>query len=157
MESTTETQVKARHILLRTDRGRSPEEARALANELLNRIRSGASFAELARQFSEGPSGSKGGALGWVSRGQMVPAFEELIFSLEPGQLGGPTQTQFGIHIAEVTDTRQREIDPEESRKSARNALRTRKTRERMDQWLRQLRAQAFVEVRLDDQGQATD
>ena len=152
MEAATETQVKTRHILLRTDRGRSPQEARALANELLNRIRGGADFAQLARQFSEGPSGSKGGTLGWVSRGQMVPEFEEVIFSLEPGELGGPVRTQFGIHIAEVTDKRQREIDPGESRKAARNALRSRKTRERRDQWLRQLRAQAFVELRLDQQ-----
>ena len=153
MEAATETQVQARHILLRTDRGRSPEEARALANELLSRIRGGADFADLARQFSEGPSGKEGGALGWVSRGQMVPEFEELIFSLEAGDLGGPVRTQFGIHIAEVTDKRQQAIDPENSRKSARNALRTRKTRERTDQWLRQLRAQAFVEIRLDEPG----
>ncbi|HKJ71704.1 MAG TPA: peptidylprolyl isomerase, partial [Gammaproteobacteria bacterium] len=150
LEAAKETQVKARHILLRTDSGRSPQQAMALAAELKRRIRNGADFAKLARQFSEGPSAKKGGDLGWVSRGQMVPAFDELIFSLEPGQVGGPVRTQFGVHIAEVTDKRTKAIDPADERKQARQALRTRKTRERMDQWQRELRAQAYVQIRLD-------
>jgi len=153
MEAARETQVQARHILLRTDSGRSPQEARALASELKRRIEKGADFGELARQFSEGPSAKEGGSLGWVSRGQMVPGFEELIFSLAENEIGGPVRTQFGVHIAQVTDTRQKAIDPEDERKKARQALRTRKTRERMDQWQRELRAQAFVEIRLESQG----
>lgn len=152
METARETQVRARHILLRTDSGRSPQQARALASELKRRIEEGADFAELARQFSEGPSAKKGGSLGWVSRGQMVPEFDELIFSLSPDEIGGPIRTQFGVHIAQVLDKRQKSIDPEDERRKARQALRTRKTRERMDQWVRQLRAQAFVEIRLDGQ-----
>ena len=150
MEAARETQVQARHILLRTDSGRSPQEARALASELKRRIENGADFGELARQFSEGPSAKEGGSLGWVSRGQMVPGFEELIFSLSTDEIGGPVQTQFGIHIAQVLDKRQKAIDPADERKQARQALRTRKTRERMDQWMRELRAQAFVDIRLD-------
>jgi peptidyl-prolyl cis-trans isomerase SurA len=150
MEAAKETQVKARHILLRTDAGRSPQQARALASELKRRIEGGADFAELARQFSDGPSSKKGGRLGWVSRGQMVPEFEELIFSLSPDEIGGPVRTQFGIHIAQVLDKRQQAIDPDNQRKQARQALRTRKTRQRMEQWQRELRAQAFVDIRLD-------
>ncbi len=152
MAAATETQVRARHILLRTDTGRGAGEARALARELLRRIRGDADFAALARQFSEGPSARQGGDLGWISRGQMVSTFEELIFSLEPGELGGPVTTQFGVHIAEVTGKREKAVNPEDERKAARQALRTRKTRERMDQWLRELRAQSFVEIRLGDQ-----
>ena len=151
MEGAQETQVKARQILLRTDSGRSPQQARALASELKRRIDNGADFAELAQQFSEGPSAKQGGSLGWVSRGEMVPEFEELIFSLAEGEIGGPVRTQFGVHIAQVLNTREKAIDPEDERKQARQALRTRKTRERMDQWMRELRAQAFVEIRLDD------
>jgi peptidyl-prolyl cis-trans isomerase SurA len=153
MEAAQETQVKARHILLRTDSGRSEQQARALASELKRRIENGADFGELARQFSEGPTGKKGGSLGWVSRGQMVPEFDELIFSLAEDEIGGPVRTQFGIHIAQVTDKRQQTIDPEDERKQARQALRTRKTRERMEQWQRELRAQAFVEIRLEENG----
>ncbi|MFA9462125.1 peptidylprolyl isomerase [Thiohalorhabdus sp. Cl-TMA] len=153
MKSAQETQVKARHILLRTDSGRSESEARSLANELLRQVRSGAaSFPELASQFSDGPSAKQGGSLGWISHGEMVQPFEELVFSLDPGSYGGPVQTQFGIHIVQVVEERQKAIDPEDSKKSARNALRTRKTRERTDQWLRQLRAQAYVDIRLDEQ-----
>ncbi|MEF8793068.1 peptidylprolyl isomerase [Thiohalorhabdus sp.] len=151
-ESARETQVKARHILLRTDSGRSPQQARARAAQIKRRLEQGASFAQLARQFSEGPSSGEGGNLGWVSRGEMAPEFEEALFSLSEGEIGGPVRTQFGVHIAQVLETRERAIDSEKERKQARQALRNRKTRERMEQWQRRLRAQAFVDIRLDDQ-----
>jgi peptidyl-prolyl cis-trans isomerase SurA len=153
ISSATQTQIQARHILLRTDAGRSKAEARSLARELVSRIRDGADFAELAAQYSEGPSGKKGGSLGWVGRGEMVSAFEEAAFSLSPGEVTGPVETQYGIHVIQVTDQRDKEIDPDNQRKSAREALRTRKTRERMDQWLRQLRAQAYIDIRLGGNG----
>ncbi|MFP4560695.1 MAG: peptidylprolyl isomerase [Thiohalorhabdus sp.] len=153
VKSTEESQVKARQILLHTDAGRTEREAQRLAEDLLERVRTGeADFADLARQFSDGPSAQDGGALGWISRGEMVQPFEELVFSQEPGTYGGPVQTQDGIHIVEIQDKREKTIDPEDREKAAQNALRTRKTRERMDQWLRQLRAQAFVDIRLDEQ-----
>ncbi|MFB6261067.1 MAG: peptidylprolyl isomerase, partial [Thiohalorhabdaceae bacterium] len=151
MESAQETQVKARHILLRTDSGRSPQQARARAAEIKRRLEQGANFAEMARQYSEGPSAEDGGNLGWVSRGEMASDFEELIFSLPEGEIGGPVRTQFGVHIAQVLETRKRAIDPKEERKQARQALRKRKTRERMEQWQRRLRAQAFVDIRLGE------
>ncbi len=152
-ETAKETQVEARHIVLRTGSSQSSEQARALARELKERLEGGADFRRLARQFSEGSSAQEGGSLGWVSRGELAPGLEELLFSLEPGQIGGPVQTQLGIHVAEVLDRREKEIDPENKRKQARQALRTRKTRERMDQWLRELRAQAFVDIRLKNGG----
>jgi len=153
-ETGKETQVEARHIVLRTDSGQSSEQARALARELKERLQGGADFRRLASQFSEGSSAQEGGSLGWVSRGELAPGLEELLFSLEPGQIGGPVQTQLGIHVAEVLDRREKEIDPEDKRKQARQALRTRKTRERMDQWTRELRAQAYVDIRLEENSQ---
>jgi peptidyl-prolyl cis-trans isomerase SurA len=80
----------------------------------------------------------------------MVTAFEKAAFSLASGEIAGPVETQHGIHVIQVTDKREKEIDPDNQRKSAREALRTRKTRERMDQWLRQLRAQAYIDIRLE-------
>lgn len=153
LSSATQSQIRARHILLRTDAGRSKAEARSLAQQLVSRIRDGADFAELAGQYSEGPSGKEGGSLGWVSRGDMVPGFEEAIFAMSPGEVRGPVETQYGIHVVQVTDKRDKEIDPDNQRRAAREALRTRKTRERMDQWLRQLRAQAYIDIRLDGAG----
>lgn len=150
VSGTTQSQIKVRHILLRTDSGRSSSQARSLARELVSRIRDGADFAELAAQYSEGPSAEKGGSLGWVGRGEMVTAFEKAAFSLASGEIAGPVETQHGIHVIQVTDKREKEIDPDNQRKSAREALRTRKTRERMDQWLRQLRAQAYIDIRLE-------
>jgi peptidyl-prolyl cis-trans isomerase D len=95
-------QVKLRHILLSTD-GRSPEEREAQrqkATELLGQIRGGADFARLARENSDDQSNaSQGGDLGWIFRGQTEPAFEQVAFNLEPGQVGDLVETSYGFHI----------------------------------------------------------
>ncbi|HKJ88648.1 MAG TPA: peptidylprolyl isomerase, partial [Gammaproteobacteria bacterium] len=81
LKASKEAQVKVQQILLQTGPERSVSQARDLAKELLRQARTGkSSFAELARQFSDGPSGRNGGKLGWVSRGDMVQPFEQLIF-----------------------------------------------------------------------------
>ncbi|MDO4356901.1 MAG: peptidylprolyl isomerase [Clostridia bacterium] len=84
-------QVTASHILV---------EDRAQAEELLKKIQSGElAFEDAARQFSTCPSAANGGSLGEFGRGQMVPEFDEACFSMEPGELRGPVQTQFGYHL----------------------------------------------------------
>lgn len=75
-----------------------------LANELLDRLKKGEDFAELAKEYSEDRSGENGGDLGFFGRGQMVPEFEEAAFSAKVGELVGPVQTKFGYHIIKVTD-----------------------------------------------------
>ena len=97
--------VTASHILLtfegalRATKKRNRKEAKKLAEKILNEIKSGADFAELARQHSDGPSGPKGGELGRFTRGQMVPEFDQVVFSLKPGAVSGVVETQFGYHI----------------------------------------------------------
>ena len=90
-------QVRASHILV-------PNINQAL--ELLDRINSGESFAELAKKFSTCPSKKKGGDLGFFRRGQMVKPFEDAAFSTPKGQVAGPVKTQFGYHLIRVTDTK---------------------------------------------------
>ena len=92
-----EKEYNASHILVRTE-----EEAAALVEEL----NGGADFAELAKEKSEGPSGPRGGELGWFGTGAMVPAFEEAVVALEVESISEPIQTQFGWHVIRLNETR---------------------------------------------------
>lgn len=87
--------VKASHILVDTK-----EEAEAIEKRMAN----GISFEYLAQKYSKCPSSQKGGDLGFFRRGQMVKEFEDAAFTMEPGDISAPIQTQFGWHIIKVTD-----------------------------------------------------
>ncbi len=97
--------VTASHILisyegaLRSTKKRSRETARKLVEKILKDIKKGTNFAELARLFSDGPSGPKGGQLGRFTRGQMVPEFDKAVFNLKPGEVSNLVETKFGYHI----------------------------------------------------------
>lgn len=102
-------QVAARHIILTTQGVTDEAELRALRTrigELRARIAGGESFADVAREHSQDGSAARGGDLGLFSRGQMVPEFEEVAFSLEIGELSDIVETQFGYHLVEVTERR---------------------------------------------------
>ena len=95
-------EVMASHLLITLD-NRTDEEAL----ELINKIKTEATpenFAELAKEYSEGPSSVNGGSLGWFVKGQMVKEFEDVAFSLESGEISEPLKTQFGYHIIYVED-----------------------------------------------------
>jgi peptidyl-prolyl cis-trans isomerase D len=99
--------IKARHILLKVspDASESKQtETKEKALSLLKRLKDGEDFAALAKKYSQDPAASKGGDLGYFTRGQMVKPVEELAFSLKKGELGGPVKTQFGWHIIRVDD-----------------------------------------------------
>ena len=87
--------ASARHILVDTE-----EQAQALKDE----IAGGADFADLAKQHSSCPSGQRGGELGEFGPGQMVPEFDQVVFSADVNTVQGPVKTQFGYHLLEVTD-----------------------------------------------------
>lgn len=106
-------QVHARHILIRVAPDASDEEVQA-AQEKIESIKqqldAGADFAELAKQYSEDPSNAaQGGDLGFFGKGRMVPEFEAVAFSLEPGQISDPVKTQFGFHLIQVLE---RKVEP---------------------------------------------
>jgi len=86
-------QVNAAHILVKGE-----EKAR----ELLDKVNAGESFAKLAQENSDCPSGKRGGELGWFGRGQMVREFEQAAFDAEKGQVVGPVKTEFGWHLIKV-------------------------------------------------------
>ena len=101
--------VTASHILitykgaLRATIKRDRKDAKKLAEKILKELKDGTDFAELARQYSDGPSGPKGGDLGRFTRGQMVPEFDTVVFNGELGKVHGPVKTQFGYHLLEIT------------------------------------------------------
>ena len=83
--------------------GRSKEEAKQLIESLLSRVNSGESFSELATQYSDDPgSAKKGGMLPPLKRGQMVPEFEEVVYSLKPGEISEVFETKYGFHFVQL-------------------------------------------------------
>lgn len=102
-EFETPEQVSARHILVRVDEERSSLDARRRVAEIRRRLDAGESFEALAAEFSDDPgSRDQGGDLGAFGRGQMVPEFEEAAFAAVPGEVVGPVETSFGLHLIEV-------------------------------------------------------
>jgi peptidyl-prolyl cis-trans isomerase SurA len=144
-------QTRARHILIRANELVPEAEARRRLDSIKERLENKGDFAQLARQFSEDSSNAKGGDLGWLSPGDTVPEFERAMNALEPGQIGGPVQSQFGWHLIQVMERRNEDLSRERLRMDARRALLARKSDESYQEWLRQQRDMAFVEYRLEE------
>lgn len=146
------TETKARHILIQPDELTSDDQARAKIFDIARRLDEGEDFAELARQHSDDPgSRNEGGELGWQPPGQMADAFEQQVNDLEPGERSRPFRSEFGWHIVEVQDRRQRDATEELRRQRARQAIGERRMEEEYEIWLRRLRDEAYIEYRLRD------
>jgi peptidyl-prolyl cis-trans isomerase SurA len=144
-------QTHARHILIKVNEVVSESEARHKLEGLRERVKHGESFAELAKLFSQDGSASKGGDLGWIYPGDTVPEFERAMNLLAPGELSQPVQSPFGFHLIEVLERRVQDVSSERQRAAARQALRERKRDEAYQDWLRQARDRAYVELRLEE------
>lgn len=143
------TQTHVRHILMAV----TPVTDEATVLNRLNDIRkrlveNKEDFATLARLHSVDGSATRGGDLGWVPPGDTVPAFEEAMNQLKPGEVSRPIKTQYGYHIIQVIDRRQEAVDAERMRYMARQVLRQRKLAEATANWQRELRDRAYVEIR---------
>ncbi len=145
------TQTHARHILVRTNEAVSEADARQRLGVLRERIVAGADFAELARLNSQDGSAALGGDLNWIHPGDTVPEFERAMDALAPGELSEPVKTPFGWHLIQVLERRKADMSVERRRLEARMALRARKSDESYEEWLRQLRDQTFIELRLEE------
>jgi peptidyl-prolyl cis-trans isomerase SurA len=143
------TQTMARHILIKTSEVVNDAEARRRLLGLKERIDNGGDFAELARTNSQDMSAAKGGELGWLYPGDTVPEFERVMDALKPGQTSDPVQSPFGWHLIQVVERRVDEVSTERQRAAARMALRERKAEDVYQEWVRQLRDGAYVEMRL--------
>lgn len=145
-------QTHVRHILIRTSEIVPEAEARRKLLDLKQRLdNNAADFGELARANSNDGSASKGGDLGWVYSGDMVPEFERAMNALKEGEISAPVQTQFGLHLIQVIGRREEDVSVDKQRQQARQALRARKSDESYQEWLRQTRDRAYVEYHLEE------
>lgn len=142
-------QYQVRHILIQPSEVVSPENAKQQIDSIYNRLKAGEDFAVLASTFSNDPGSARdGGSLGWVNPGVMVPEFETKMKSTPVGQMSAPFQSQFGWHILQVTDTRQQDMTREYQERMARQILGERQFDAELDSWLREIRSNAFVEIK---------
>lgn len=142
------TQTHARHILIKTSELVPESEAKSRLSEIKQRIDNGADFAEQAKLYSEDGSAAQGGDLGWLSPGETVSEFEGPMDALKIGQISGLVQSGFGWHLIQVLDRRNADVSVEQKKMQARNAIRTFRSDEAFQDWLRQLRDRAFIEYR---------
>ena len=143
------TQQHARHILLRLDAQQTEANARERLATMRRRIEAGqADFAALAQASSQDGSAAQGGDLGWSNPGQFVPEFEEVLDALRPGEISEPIVSRFGVHLIQLLERRQYQLNPREQREVARNLVRERKMDEAYRSWLQELRGRAYVELR---------
>lgn len=143
-------QFEVRHILIRPSAIRNNQQAQTLAQQLRSRIANGESLETLAREFSDDPvSARNGGSLEWVSPGEMVPEFDEIMQRTPIGQLSPVFQTEFGWHFLRVDNQRDADMSDEYRRLRARQALHQRRFSEELEVWLRELREESYVDIRL--------
>ncbi len=146
---TFEKQWEVRHILLIPNRIRDENDSEDAIIEIRNRIISGESFGELAREFSDDPgSKQEGGRLDWAPEGTYAPEFEKVMTESSENQISEPFLTQFGWHILEVTGIRVVDKTNERMEDQAFSYLFNRKFQEELETDLQELRAEAFVEIK---------
>ena len=145
----TVTQYQARHILIRSGGDVSDDQARARATTLRARVEGGADFAELARESSDDTtSRENGGDLGWFTVDQFGPDFGAQVAGLQDGEVSEPFKTQAGWHVVQRVGSRQTAASDDNRRAQIREAIGQRKLEDEWNRFLREIRGEAFVDVR---------
>ena len=136
LSSQDASEFKARHILLKTE-----DEAKAV----IEALRAGGDFVELAKERSTGPSGPNGGDLGWFQAGSMVPPFAEAVKAMNKGDISlAPVQTQFGWHVIKLEDTREQ---PKPSFDSVKEQLQQSLLREAINNYIKEIREASEIVI----------
>lgn len=142
-------EVRSRHILLKPSPILSEERAKNMLAQFLKQIRSGeAKFEDLARQYSEDPgSSAKGGELGWADPNVYVPEFAQILNSLKLGEISEPFRSSHGWHITELEERRTTDATDQFNANRAHQLIFRRKFNEELQNWLDEMRADAYIEV----------
>ena len=141
-------QWHTRHILISPSTALPADMAKQQIDTIYEKLRQGENFATLASTYSKDPgSASNGGDLGWVSEGDMVPSFEAMMKKTSVNDYSVPFQTQFGWHILKVDEKRQKDVSDVYRKNMAREILYQRMAPQALDDWMQDLRAQAYVKI----------
>lgn len=148
--SHTVTKTRVRHILIKPNEVLSDDEAKQKLLALKRRIESGEDFGAVARGHSDDKgSAVKGGELGWVQPGALVQPFEQAMAALPINKLSEPVQTQFGWHLIQVLERQEADDSSDFKKNQAREEIFKRKLEEETELWLRRIRDEAYVDIRL--------
>ena len=143
--------VRASHILVRVDEKADPaakKKARTEIDAVLKQAKAGSDFAKLAQEHSQDGSASQGGDLGYFEKGRMVPQFDQVAFTLKPGQISDVVTTQFGYHIIKVVDHKTgRTIPYEEAEGKIKDYLGREKKQAHADKFIEDLKKKSKIEV----------
>jgi peptidyl-prolyl cis-trans isomerase SurA len=142
-------QTHARHILIKVTPTMTEAEVKRKLLELKEKLdNKAATFEDLARQYSQDGSASKGGDLGWLYPGDTVPEFETAMAALKPGEVSGIVKSPFGYHLIQVVERKSEDVSKEKERSAARQVIHERKLQEASEDWAREVRDRAYVEFR---------
>jgi len=146
----TPERVRASHILIKVDPNSDESqktEARDKISQIQKKLQKGQDFSALATEYSEGPSGPKGGDLGYFTRGQMVKPFEDAAFTMKPGEVSGMVETRFGYHLIKVTDkTPESKLSYDDVKEKLGEFLKQRKVQEEIQPYVKNLEQEAKIE-----------
>lgn len=149
IEKVTVEEVNSRHILVKPSIILSEDKAKAMLTRFKEELKNGeAEFADLAKEHSEDPgSALRGGELGWSDPGNYVPEFKEALSQLEPGEYSDPVRTVHGWHLIQLIDRRMDDATDKRKEDKAYQLIFNRKFSEETENWLREMRDAAYVEV----------
>ncbi|MCS5710113.1 peptidylprolyl isomerase [Candidatus Berkiella aquae] len=143
---------RVRHILIKTNTVTSDRDALARLNEIRSKLNKGETFTQLAKAYSQDlASATNGGDLGWITKDVLVPEFAEAMEKLALNELSEPVKTPFGWHLIEVQEKQAHASDDTALRQKARDMLQQRKFEEKQQEWVRQLRDEAYVKMPTDN------
>jgi len=149
VERSEVNQTKARHILITPNEIIDDATARQQLEDAIEKIAEGEDFGELAKLLSDGPTAPVGGDLGWSNPGSFVPEFEQIMGTLEIGEVSEPFRSPFGWHILEVLERRVYDNTEDLKRHNCDMRIRNSKMEDETQLWIRRLRDEAFVVKRI--------
>jgi parvulin-like peptidyl-prolyl isomerase len=120
--------------------------AEGLARDILNKLKAGEDFAELAKQYSEGPNASEGGSMGYVKKGDLLPDIESVVFNMKDGEVSDIIHTKLGYHIFKVDERRERQtLGLAEVKREVEEGVYREKVKDKIKDWVGNLKKNAYI------------